>query len=827
MSAHSPVAPRPRVTALLDEATRHPLTLVVAGAGWGKTTAVRTWAQESTHRVAWATPRPSDAGLWPMIARTLGRDVPTSPDDVLLAIAAVPDPRVLVLDDFHDLPSSADAEVTHLLAAAPASLRLVVLSRRLPRVGVERLRLDGDVACLGEADLACTPAECGSVLAAHGVVVGTGDAERLCAQTEGWAAGLLLVGRDGVDPREYLVAEVLDRVPPAARSALASMAVVDGLEPELIAALTQGSSGTLSSAGVHLHPASDGLLRPHRMLRDALRSWAAAEDPAGNAAAHVCAARWYAAHAQPIRAVRHALAGGDVGLAASLARSQWSALLAQGPLDDLAPLLEVVADPADDGLLAAQVAVAAQVASPADADELLARLRTSAPVEDNGSVVDLLDVLVARTRGDAARAGAGADRLLTTARDPALRSIVLTALGGVLSWTGDALPARERLLDALAAADDAASPWLRLMALGYLTEVEAKCGDLVESTRRLDQTLHVARANGWETASPVGAATTMGALVATLQCRFDDAATLTARAEAALHRPCDRPERAAAALPLIVLRMAEGRFAEALDLVRAAQSRLGDWPADPILPGTLTVWTARLHAARGDPEEAYDLLTRAASAGATHVPVVSAALARFHLDTGDTAHALALADATLASHRPLFPSVAVDLLVVRALALHARKDRLADRAVEDVLDLADAQRLLRPLLSHGPAFVGLLDAHVRRGSRHAAFVADVHAVAAVGSPLHVAGHGVSLSPREREVLGYLPSTMSNDDIAQRLSLSINTVKTHARAIYRKLGVDGRREAVLRARELGLFRGPGTLVLPPPGRTAGASRSTAR
>src|SRR5262249_25344539 len=58
-----------------------------------------------------------------------------------------------------------------------------------------------------------------------------------------------------------------------------------------------------------------------------------------------------------------------------------------------------------------------------------------------------------------------------------------------------------------------------------------------------------------------------------------------------------------------------------------------------------------------------------------------------------------------------------------------------------------------------------------------------------------------LTSRERAVLEYLPTMMTNTEIARQLLVSVNTVKTHLKAVYRKLGVARRREAVLRAKQL--------------------------
>jgi LuxR family maltose regulon positive regulatory protein len=60
-----------------------------------------------------------------------------------------------------------------------------------------------------------------------------------------------------------------------------------------------------------------------------------------------------------------------------------------------------------------------------------------------------------------------------------------------------------------------------------------------------------------------------------------------------------------------------------------------------------------------------------------------------------------------------------------------------------------------------------------------------------------------LSERELAILRYLPTMMSNQEIAGELFVSVNTIKTHLKAIYRKLDAPGRREAVQRARDLGL------------------------
>jgi LuxR family maltose regulon positive regulatory protein len=84
--------------------------------------------------------------------------------------------------------------------------------------------------------------------------------------------------------------------------------------------------------------------------------------------------------------------------------------------------------------------------------------------------------------------------------------------------------------------------------------------------------------------------------------------------------------------------------------------------------------------------------------------------------------------------------------------------------------------------------------HVERGTKHQEFVASLLAASSSDQP-DASTPVVSLSRREREVLNYLRGTMSTAEIAAALHVSVNTIKTHQRAIYRKLGVTSRKDAV--------------------------------
>jgi LuxR family maltose regulon positive regulatory protein len=146
----------------------------------------------------------------------------------------------------------------------------------------------------------------------------------------------------------------------------------------------------------------------------------------------------------------------------------------------------------------------------------------------------------------------------------------------------------------------------------------------------------------------------------------------------------------------------------------------------------------------------------------------------------------------------------LDALALDALAEHED----AARSLERSLDLAEPAGLSRLLVEHGNLVRPLLHRHVRHGTAHPAIVGEAldaieHRGAERARPVAVI-LAEPLSEREQAILRYLPTMMSNQEIAGELFVSVNTVKTHLKAIYRKLDATGRREAVQRGRDLGLM-----------------------
>jgi LuxR family transcriptional regulator, maltose regulon positive regulatory protein len=138
----------------------------------------------------------------------------------------------------------------------------------------------------------------------------------------------------------------------------------------------------------------------------------------------------------------------------------------------------------------------------------------------------------------------------------------------------------------------------------------------------------------------------------------------------------------------------------------------------------------------------------------------------------------------------------------------------AGRALERALDAAEPDLMLLPFLIH-PA-PGLLERHARQHAAHAPLIAEILGLLAGETPASPAAGLSSAGPRplleplsksELRVLRYLPSHLSAPEIANELRVSANTVKTHLRHLYAKLGAHRRDEVVDRARALGLLPAP--------------------
>ncbi|GGO17358.1 helix-turn-helix transcriptional regulator [Micromonospora parathelypteridis] len=580
---------------------------------------------------------------------------------------------------------------------------------------------------------------------------------------------------------------------------------------------------------------------------------------------HVRAADWYAGDGRPTDGLRHALAAGRWDLAGDLFVAHWPELTrydrdpVHAPTPASPPTEVIRADPE------VALACAAERAYAGDLPAATGHLRAAAghaaglPVPRRDRflrLVTALELTVARLADDPAEARAAAARLLRTrpagatptrvpdsappgvtssaptaggggaADDADLRAFTGTALGLVELAEG-ALPAA-RFVRARAAAREAGRPRTELVGASRGALLLAVRGELRAAEQAARDALGMPPCRGWS-------------------CRLDCAYAYLALALVALLR--DQPEEAVANLAL-----AGPALGVASGWVGGSEAPTGDgWPAaasgEPVAAAVAALCRAQLHRDSGDPAAGQRLLVRAREAlvdrpsaaelagllraaeaelraergdlnaarellGDTAVdetePALAVALAKVELLAGDTAAAGRTLPAWQAPAATAWPlPVRLDAgLLDAVLAEQAGDGRRAGRILEQVLDLAGPQGCRRVFTRAEPAVRALLAAHLDAGTAHFALVSDLVRGAGKSTARPVAEPGGTLdeplTERELTILRYLQSILSNVEIASELSLSVNTVKTHVRNIYRKLDATRRREAVRRARELRLI-----------------------
>jgi DNA-binding SARP family transcriptional activator len=213
---------RQRVDALLDQIWNHRLTLVVAPAGSGKTTALRQFAARSAP-VAWCTAdqlETSPDGCLAQIARLVGDAIGepldgSSPGAITAGLAVWSGERVaLVIDDLHAIASTmAESELGRLIDRQPDKLVVAAGTRSLPEFDISRLLLDDELLEITAEDLRFRTWEADRLFREHyDMILGPTDVAMLITRTEGWAAGLQLYNlaarNQPLDVRRRLIGEL-------------------------------------------------------------------------------------------------------------------------------------------------------------------------------------------------------------------------------------------------------------------------------------------------------------------------------------------------------------------------------------------------------------------------------------------------------------------------------------------------------------------------------------------------------------------------------------------------------------------------------------------
>jgi LuxR family transcriptional regulator, maltose regulon positive regulatory protein len=724
---------RTRLHDLLRQGCTIPLTLVVAPAGWGKSTLVADWLRHDQVAAGWVSLDGGDDDpkrFWRYLLLAAGqaapgaggaalrrldaagsdvlRDVlPTFVNEMTSSDAAL----VLVLDDYHLITSAQVHEsVSTLLDRCPPQLHLVLITRADPPLPLSRLRVRGELAELRAEHLRFSLAEAREFFGGRlGTQLSKQDVDRLVARTEGWAAGLQLAAlrlKDRADPSSfierftgadwhivnYLGEEVLASQPHRVRDFLLLTSVLNRLCAPLCNALTEGDDAAeliseVNRANLFLIPLDDERrwFRYHHLFGGLLRHELARTAPDKPAALHQRAARWYADNGDAAEAIGHAIAAGDVALSGQLVATHWRQHFNAGQLETVRMWLDplpagLVA--ADASLTAARVWVALDTGRLEEVGAALDAAETSGPPDIHLMVLRALHMY---KTGDVGGAGRRLQEISPSADDPFIATVHRLVQGISSMWLGDADRARDLLAEAARRAENDGNRLAYIYAEGCLALLAVNHGDLAL------------------------------------------AGTLVLDAESAVGQT-----------------LSDSHFVAMFPALAGARlaAQVGDW------------------------------------ARAEHAAAAAVELGRRGAGRVELAAALLTASAVF---RTSPPAAAPPDPGATPAACH-----------EDGSDpgalVGEARGIVRHCPDPGPVV--------------AAWLADEQRAEAARTRQE--GLIEPLTDRELTILRLLPAPTPQRELASALFVTPNTLKTHLRAIYRKLGAESRGDAVIRARERGLI-----------------------
>lgn len=852
---------------LLDDLDRagetRAVSLLTAPAGSGKTMLLVDWIESKSGSdggpIAWLTIEESDndvAALRACIVATFAQagnpeltsaiETLPSVDDagysnfsalLVEALESVDEHITLILDDSHLLhDNDVLALLGNFLRWPPRNVRTIIAGRFEPPLALQKLRLDGLVHDITASAIAFTTDEATEMFARSGTVLEQNDLTKLMNRTEGWAAGLRLAGMtlagshrpsEVIDAftgtqhtvADYLVGEVLSYLPTHVRTFLIETSVPDWFTTDLAERLTgehhaQDIIDSLVAQNFFIDriPGPERAYRYHPLMRGYLRAEIARLGAEQIRNLERVASSWFNDYRQPLKALQHSVHAGDWPTVVDILCESGLGLVLRGDGAQVLATIERASTQVRHHAISQLISAAAFLAEgkTAPAVSILSILRRSAktPVTEQTPRGDLdaemlrrvLEVHASIYMGNVADPLARVKQLdIGRSGSPTLDSYTLMVTGLAELQLGRTTDAVHHLIDAT---DNARAGNLHLTALSCLSITAGTrflAAEFDETLETAHETIDYAQRHGMTDSPLYSVAQSLGMLVAVIRmtpCPVDSpeavwsaisrspdpaVADYGRRASWALHTPTSRlghddrewlefdrpsiPGFEALLAPMIQRRyLASGEVHRATELVEVTARRLGR-------VGEVGLLAAEIHRLHGRLDAAENELSSVVD-GSRHCinPVTSV---RAYL-----------AAASMAASRK-HPIRAFDM-VVRALT--------AAEPESILLPFAEAGPSVRDILTHNHGRFGLLESFADRA----------RACVPPGSRSIDRPATGTLTRRELELLRELPSWRTAEQIAADHFVSVNTIKTHLRGIYRKLEVRSRRDAIAAAHELGLL-----------------------
>jgi len=804
------------------------------------------------------------ADLWDDDEDWLPSGATPSEDDLARLIDRLldlPSPVALVLDDLHLLSNpEIHGQLVRILEHLPPQAHLIGASRYDPPWPLTRLRVSGDLVEIRARDLRFSDNETSGYFAsALSVPVPEASLAVILERTEGWAAGLQMVAlslrpllsteggraddflRGLSESRrfvlDYLTDEVLNRQRPELRRFLLCSAILDRLSAPLCNAVVGTEDGQrlleeLERANLFLIPLDSERrwYRYHHLFRDLLLKTLQAERPADLAQLHQRASVWYQAQGYTGDALTHGLAANDVERVARLVAGNALAIMGHDEmptllrrLDQLGPSLQE-----QPWLRIARAWVLTFAGELAQADAQLAAC--DAPSSPQSPMTPPMlghcAAIRAYLAGMRGQMPAAADQCcrsleLLEADDAMARSFVTALWGSVLRWEGD-YPTSERLsIQAIEMSRQAglrrvvADAFCDLAALqisqGKLRAAEMTCLDALERAERCRQ----------ETGRrlPItGFVHARLSAVYRLRQQLPEALEHARRGVTMVERWGWPDGLVFGYTHLAEAEQAAGRLAEAQTTVAKAERVARG--LSPFMASHVAMHAARLalrrghmtqarHWAEDNPPGSCDALLQNTDTLLTW-SAIHIASGRAHGLTLGQRHGYARRVLDLLSRiEPAVVAAGAQGTLIEMLGLEIDAHMLLGQdaevaaALDRLLDLAEPEENIAALVSRIETLEPVLRKTLDLGA-HPSLIRRILAADGHTGESPLTSLADPLTPRELAVLRLLNGPLNSCELARELFLSPNTVRSHIKRIYSKLGVHSRAEAVDRARSLGLL-----------------------
>jgi len=830
------------------------LTVVVGTAGAGKSVLLADWAAaRPPGTTSWLTCDDADAhpvrfwagfvealrviepGVGADAADLLAVDGVMSPDvtaSIANDAARLPAGSAIIVDDFHYASASAAKNMTDLIERWPAETAQLALSSRIdPPLRQHRLRMSAELCELRSPDLGFSLTESRDLLANFGVEISATDLATIYQRSEGWAAALQMVAlslRGTTDPAriaralearghsmaDYFISEVLDEQPAAVARFMLDTSVLGEMTVEACEAVTGRPDAAALLRGIdaaHLFLVAldeeRTTFRYHRLVRQVLRAELRARDEVREQKLQLRAAEWFEVIGDTRRAARHFLAGRQVDRALTPLQDQVMTDFLHNPVMPVRLDLSLVdpsqlADTPEQLLaLAADQLLSGDTARGGEYLDLLKQTRPSIPPKSRlAARFAAMHSFRYALAGQADKAvhealAARAIQEQTQLNDEWDTIVPLILMRAYTLLEDPQAVAREAAM--ALAIPDITEPVKLVMVPGALALASFQSGRLAKAAEAARAADADARRLGFgEHFFAIDHLRTLTGLA--LERRDLGAA------EQLNERALSVTEQHWPALEFLTLldraqiRAARGRVRDALATVESARQ---------VLAGTGSVLLARadelealLRLSLGDLRSSAELAT---SLPGAHRGLL---LARITLAAAD--HRAAQKHLQVLSPGNLAPRHALERQILLAATAIGRGDPTAGNVLGGALHTARHQGFLNTVVTTAPQVTSYLIEHAAQ-LRPDPFTGRLTAAArqvrvnqpSVVQPCHVlAGR---LTATEQRILELLP-TSTYLQIADTLYVSRNTVKTHLRSIYQKLGATSRSQAIQRAADLRLI-----------------------